>query len=312
VTSTARAAYESRLPEILLERITLADLQLLIQSQSGFEAAMATNPDRLRLWDVHDKRLRLLVIEAVNVGIDPIYVFDGFSDLWDTHQTRFFVDEKYLAIFNGGFAGAGVNLRGLDKPLAPAEGRVKFRGADAVMDEIDKIFEKKRPIVLGYRARRYHYLQRPGPANTVVFAQGRLPDPTPAAPIATGCDDLPPVIHDGTPVASTHPDVSYFRLRLGRNDGLPMFGRAETHGKTYFFWLGRLTSTGAGPDAPQLASYDDMVSLLLLLGARDAVITDGSDSIGLMVKGRGIIPGLMPAFTKDEFIPVAIGFRKLS
>jgi hypothetical protein len=304
LSQTARVLYEGRLQHPLAARIALTDLIVLIQDAATFQTAMATNPDRMHLWHVYDKHLWLLLVEALSIGIDPIYVSNGFTSMWNKDEHRFIVDESYLAIFNGQFAGQGPGV-----PL-PAEGRVKLRGNDEVLDEIDKILPWRQEAVRAKRAQRYHYLQRPD--KTVVFARGPLPASTPASPIATGCDDLPAAIIGGAVIPRTDLDVQAFANRTGKDVGLPMLGRAINHGKTYFFWLARQDfGSTTRPDASSDATYDEMVGLLVLLGATDAVILDGSDSVGLIVKGQGIIPGLQPGPVKNYAIPTAIGFRKL-
>jgi hypothetical protein len=119
------------------------------------------------------------------------------------------------------------------------------------------------------------------------------------------------VIAAGVPAPRDHRDVSSF-IRMEGHEGLPMLGRATKHGKTYLFWLGRIHSSNVALGDPSLASFDEMVAFLQVVGATDVVITDGSDSIGLMLKDRGIIPGLEPGRLKNQFTPTAIGFRKLT
>lgn len=148
---------------------------------------------------------------------------------------------------------------------------------------------------------RYYFLQKTD--GSFEFGSGIVPDSIPN--LAVAVDNLSGIILDGD-VRSTDSDFREFQGK-SKTQGLPFFGWFEKAGVKYFLIVIRPDKvfTTAGN---MTASLDDIVAYLEEFGVRDAIWTDGDDSVGLIADGQLHID---PGWKKDGSMPLAIGFRKI-
>jgi hypothetical protein len=106
---------------------------------------------------------------------------------------------------------------------------------------------------------------------------------------------------DGTP--RQMPDIPYAGKEV--TQGIPILGRCQRLGVEYLFVLMRPDSFIA---KAATAEWEDMIALLEDIGVIDAFITDGDDSVGLIIDNTLC---LVPGPKKDSPMPLAIGFRKV-
>jgi hypothetical protein len=148
---------------------------------------------------------------------------------------------------------------------------------------------------------RYYFLQKTD--GSFEFGSGVVPNGIPDLAIAL--DNLSGIILNGL-ARSGDSDYGDFQGK-SKTQGLPFFGWLEKTGVKYFLIVIRpdLSFTTA---SNVTASFDDVVSYLNEMGVRDAIWTDGDDSVGMIADGQLHVG---PGWKKDGSMPLAIGFRKV-
>ena len=143
------------------------------------------------------------------------------------------------------------------------------------------------------------------PAVDQVTNIGTNPDPN---EISMAIEPLYGVFRDGKRIGIGHeidtdrmePD-SVFANKPATH-GIPIIGRCFKDGTSFLFVLIR-EDRYTDPDAT--STWEEMIQFMRDIGVVEAFITDGDDSVGLIVKDQLI---LEPGVKKNTLMPLAIGF----
>jgi hypothetical protein len=161
---------------------------------------------------------------------------------------------------------------------------------------------------------RYYFAQRY--TGVYEFKLGRLPTPdtlpVPPQPdgIAVAVEPLYGVFREGKRIGIGHeidtdrqePDSVFADKPI--KQGIPIIGRCQKDGRIFLFVLMRPDSW-FDPDVG--STWEQIVSLLRELQVIEAFITDGDDSVGLIIDDEVI---LEPGAKKNTLMPLAIGFKR--
>jgi hypothetical protein len=297
--------------------ITRADLVL------DYHLAVESNPDKFAAFDLTDLRLHFSVFRADQYEMDLIDIRSPrvrFSHLLlGNHQHKIIVNGPVFDLFSCGKAPDLIRgaryvvtweaaFRGFDIP-GLTKGTLVFRPSGTLLSNNEM---GDCPIPNDPTAWRYHFGQ------SLSGDYGLHLDPIPANHnFACAVEPVIGVFRDGLRIGDGHeidtlgsdqrpraePDRVY--ARGPSKAGIPILGRCRRNEVDYLFVLVRPDSYR---DLPNMASWEDMIDLLRAVGVTDAFVTDGDDSVGLIIDNELVF---QPGLKKDAPMPLAIGFRKV-
>ena len=290
---------------------------------SSFEADVEAHPDKVAYFYLSDMDLHFVALRADRYEMDLIDLraeglaftpLAAFSHVYKVLVNGPVFDLDVCGIQNvvkrgiEYVKGCAANLSGVDyKGLT--QGRLVFRGRPTEAGTC--------PISGNPKDWRYHF------AQSVTGAYQLHLDPIPSThDYACAVEPAIGVFRNGLKIGTGNeidqlnsdgasprrePDAPYGNEdRVPRTNGIPIIGRCQRLGVEYLFVLLR-------PDYYTsqfvMTPWDGLVAFLRSIGVVDAFITDGDDSVGLIVEGQGTV--WKPGCKKDSVMPLAIGFRKV-
>ena len=308
------ALYRMLIPPPSGARVTRAEFL------RDFPAAVQANAHRMAHYCVTDQDLHCVVFNAHEYEMDLIRTYDfglGFMELEPLlGQYQIIVNGPTFDVETCGLPSSsatrakryvtayaanamGIDYRGLTK------GRLVFRSGGTVDGDC--------PIA-NPSTWRFHFGQQL--TGEYTLSPNLIPD---THSFACAFDNVTGVFLQGLRVGLGHeieteraePDDPYgIPEKHPIIDGLPILGRCEQEGAEYLFVIMRPDYPIVTWERPEMSDWEEMLLLLQDMGVIDAFITDGDDSIGLMVEGEGTV-AIEPGGKKNGLIALAIGFRRI-
>jgi len=289
VISTYHSAVEAGLDKFA--GFYLEDLNL-------FLAIFRADQYEMDLLDIRDPHVRFHTLATANTGCKLIVN----GPVFDTN-----VCGKQSADYRASWYNAAVDAaeRGMDF-TGRTKGTLVFRGRPPEVSDC--------PIPDNPAVWTYHF------AQGVTGNYGLFLDPIPSSvshDYACATEPAIGVFRNGQRIGTNHeidqlgsdnqprkmPDEPYADKYI--TQGIPIIGTCSRSGTEYLFVLIRPDSY-----APKLstANWEEMIQLMRDIGVIDAFISDGDDSVGLIIDD---VLYFVPGLKKDSPMPLAIGFRKV-
>ncbi|WP_426120744.1 hypothetical protein [Kocuria sp. LHG3120] len=284
---------------------------------STFHLAVESDPEKFAQFYIDDPKLHFVAFRADHYQMELIDIRRP-----DVHFSDLVVNNPFKVIANGPVFALGLCakqsdiIRGMFYLIATndagfiiprlTKGRLVFRGQP---DEVGDC-----PIPEDPGSWRYHFAQSTN--GEYHLHRNFIPE---NHGFASAIEPVIGVFREGKRIGAAHeidmlgsdgkprgePDSVYANKNKAETAGIPIIGTCRRMQVDYVFVLCR-------PDyyVPRLkmASWEDMISLMRDVGVVDAFITDGDDSLGLIVDNTLIIE---PGFKKSIPMPLAIGFRRV-
>jgi hypothetical protein len=282
---------------------------------ANYHIAVETDPDRFAYFHINELNLDFVVFGADQYEMNLIDIRSPdltFSDLAAGNtQYKIIVNGP---VFDMAFCGKqnkavrlGTYLWGMQSPESMpglTKGTLVFRGGNSETGQC--------PIPNDPSKWRFHFAQSLTPSLESTWALH--PNPIPANhQYQNAVEPVIGVFREGQRIGIGHdidtdreePDSVYANANRAIKNGIPILGICRRSLIDYFFVLIR---PDYYVDQPIMAGWEDMIELLTELGVVDAFVTDGDDSVGLIIDNT---IEWQPGLKKDLPMPLAIGFRKL-